>query len=153
MYKFVDDYPAMRKELLDENGNFLPHMKFFVNGREAVYLPDKFDTEMKPEDKIDIFPPWAAVNADHCPRDARDPVFSAQGVFAGNGRDAGWMRISSVRRVERDAWRSMEPFRIGSLSVGQTRLTIEIEDHLVEPFMIQLAKKTLRAGVYGEMGD
>lgn len=40
----------------------------------------------------------------------------------------------------------MEPFRIGSLSVGQTRLTIEIEDHLVEPFMEQFGKKTLRAG-------
>jgi hypothetical protein len=40
----------------------------------------------------------------------------------------------------------MEPFRIGSLSVGQTRLTIEIEDHLVEPFLAQFGKKTLRAG-------
>lgn len=57
VHKFVNDYPAMRKELLDENGNFLPHMKFFVNGREAVYLPDKFETEMQPDDKIDIFPP------------------------------------------------------------------------------------------------
>lgn len=40
----------------------------------------------------------------------------------------------------------MEPFRLGSLSVGQTRLTIEIEDHLVEPFLAQFGKKTLRAG-------
>lgn len=40
----------------------------------------------------------------------------------------------------------MEPFRLGSLSVGQTRLTIEIEDHLVEPFFVQFGKKTLRAG-------
>ena len=51
-------------------------------------------------------------------------------------RGEGW----SVR-LER-----MEPFRIGSLSVGQTRLTIEIEDHLVEPFLVQFGKKTLRAG-------
>jgi MoaD family protein len=54
---FVSDYPAMRKELLDTNENFLPHMKFFINGREAVYLPDKFDTVIQPEDKVDIFPP------------------------------------------------------------------------------------------------
>jgi hypothetical protein len=40
----------------------------------------------------------------------------------------------------------MEPFRLGSLSVGQTRLDIEIEDELVEPFMQQFSKKTLRAG-------
>lgn len=51
-------------------------------------------------------------------------------------RAEGW----SVR-LER-----MEPFRLGSLSVGQTRLTIEIEDHLVEPFLVQFGKKTLRAG-------
>ena len=47
----------MRKELLDENDNFLSHMKFFINGREAVYLPDKFDTIIQPNDKVDIFPP------------------------------------------------------------------------------------------------
>lgn len=57
VHMFVEGYPAMRKELLDENGNFLPHMKFFINGREAVYLTDKFDTVIQSADKIDIFPP------------------------------------------------------------------------------------------------
>lgn len=54
---FVNDYPAMRRELLDNDEQFLPHMKFFINGREAVYLPDKFDTVIQPNDKVDIFPP------------------------------------------------------------------------------------------------
>ena len=40
----------------------------------------------------------------------------------------------------------MEPFQLGSLSVGQTRLDIEIEDHLVDDFMEVFGKKTLRAG-------
>jgi len=40
----------------------------------------------------------------------------------------------------------MEPFRLGSLAVGQTRLTIEIEDHLAEDFLARFGKKTLRAG-------
>jgi len=40
----------------------------------------------------------------------------------------------------------MEPFRLGSLEVGQTRLDIEIEDQLADEFMQQFAKKTLRAG-------
>jgi hypothetical protein len=40
----------------------------------------------------------------------------------------------------------MEPFRLGSLVVGQTRLDIEVEDHLADEFMNQFAKKTLRAG-------
>jgi len=54
---FVKDYPAMRRELLDADEHFLPHMKFFINGREAIYLPDKMDTVIQPEDKVDIFPP------------------------------------------------------------------------------------------------
>ena len=54
---FVKDYPAMRRELLDVNGQFLPHMKFFINGREAPYLPGKMETVIQPDDKVDIFPP------------------------------------------------------------------------------------------------
>lgn len=52
--------------------------------------------------------------------------------------------------VRAEGWKvtleRMEPFRLGSLEVGQTRLTIEIEDHLVEEFLTQFGKKTLRAG-------
>jgi hypothetical protein len=40
----------------------------------------------------------------------------------------------------------MEPFRLGSLSVGQTRLEMKIEDNLVNDFMERFGKKTLRAG-------
>jgi hypothetical protein len=40
----------------------------------------------------------------------------------------------------------MEPFRLGSLSVGQTRLEIDIEDDLVDDFIERFGKKTLRAG-------
>ena len=40
----------------------------------------------------------------------------------------------------------IEPFRIGSLEVGQSRLDIEIEDHLVDDFMEVFGQKTLRAG-------
>ncbi len=54
---FVKDYPAMRRELLDENEQFLPHMKFFINGRQAEYLPDKMETVLGSDDKVDIFPP------------------------------------------------------------------------------------------------
>jgi len=40
----------------------------------------------------------------------------------------------------------MEPFRLGSLSVGQTRLEIQIDDDRVDDFIEQFGKKTLRAG-------
>jgi molybdopterin synthase sulfur carrier subunit len=51
------DYPALRAELLDAQNRFQRHMKMFINGREAVYLDQQFDTIIKPSDKIDIFPP------------------------------------------------------------------------------------------------
>ena len=50
-------YPALRTELLDAQNRFQRHMKMFINGREAVYLEDKFETIINPDDKIDIFPP------------------------------------------------------------------------------------------------
>lgn len=40
----------------------------------------------------------------------------------------------------------MEPFRIGSLAIGQTRLMMDMEDHVVDSFLAQFGKKTLRAG-------
>lgn len=53
-------------------------------------------------------------------------------------------------RVEGPGWKAdlvkMEPFRIGSLSVGQTRIILEIEDRLADDFMERFALKTLRAG-------
>ena len=53
----IVDYPALRPELLDENNKFYDHMKFFINGREAVYLENKMNTVIQPDDKVDIFPP------------------------------------------------------------------------------------------------
>lgn len=50
-------HPALRDELLDAENRFQRHMKMFINGREAVYMEDEFDTIIKPTDKIDVFPP------------------------------------------------------------------------------------------------
>ena len=51
-------------------------------------------------------------------------------------RGAGW-----IVQLER-----MEPFRLGSLEVGQTRLTMELNDEVAEDFLARFAMKTLRAG-------
>lgn len=40
----------------------------------------------------------------------------------------------------------MEPFRLFSISVGQTRMIVEMEDHVVDDFTERFRKKTLRAG-------
>jgi hypothetical protein len=59
-------------------------------------------------------------------------------------------RAVSENRIEGPGWRAelerMEPFRIGSLSVGQTRVILEIEDQIADEFMERFALKTLRAG-------
>ena len=51
------EYPALHAELLDAQNRFQQHMKMFINGREAVYMEDKFNTIIQPTDKIDVFPP------------------------------------------------------------------------------------------------
>ena len=57
---------------------------------------------------------------------------------------------TSEHKVEGPGWQAelerMEPFRIGSLAVGQTRLILEIADHLADDFMERFELKTLRAG-------
>jgi len=49
-----------------------------------------------------------------------------------------------------DGWKveleRMEPYRIASIVVGQTRLTIELEDRVAADFQERFFKKTLRAG-------
>lgn len=53
----IEQYPDLRDELVDENNIFHSHMKMFINGREVVYLENKFDCVMQSSDKVDIFPP------------------------------------------------------------------------------------------------
>jgi molybdopterin synthase sulfur carrier subunit len=53
----VAAYPALRPELLDGKGELQSHIKFFVNGREVIYLERKLDTVIQPDDVITIFPP------------------------------------------------------------------------------------------------
>jgi len=56
----------------------------------------------------------------------------------------------SEDRVEGSGWSvrltRMEPFRLGSLSVGQTCLEIEIEEIQADEFMERFSMKTMRAG-------
>ena len=58
--------------------------------------------------------------------------------------------LVSENLITGDGWsvhlERMEPFRIGSLVVGQTRLIMALEDHISEEFQERFLKKTLRAG-------
>ena len=50
-------FPAMRREMLDENGQLYSHVHIFVNGRDACYLGNGMETVIKAEDTLNIFPP------------------------------------------------------------------------------------------------
>lgn len=49
-------FPEMAEILLDDNGQLYRHVHLFVNGRDAPFLENALDTQIKPDDKVDIFP-------------------------------------------------------------------------------------------------
>ena len=52
----IAKFPAMKKELLNENGRLYGHVHFFVNGRDIQFTEDDFETRIMPEDEISVFP-------------------------------------------------------------------------------------------------
>ena len=52
----IATFPALRHELLDENGQLYGHVHVFVNGRDAPRLEQALDTILQPEDVISVFP-------------------------------------------------------------------------------------------------
>ena len=50
-------FPAMRREMLGENGQLYSHVHIFVNGRDACYLDKGLDYSLQAEDTLNIFPP------------------------------------------------------------------------------------------------
>ncbi len=55
--EIVRQYPALREQLIDAEGNLQGHIHVFVNGRDVYYLEQEHKTPLQAEDKIDIFPP------------------------------------------------------------------------------------------------
>jgi len=54
--QIVQAYPAMRRELLDQNGRLYGHVHVLVNGRDAPYLEQALDTPLDPDDTVNVFP-------------------------------------------------------------------------------------------------
>ena len=52
----LEKFPAMKKELLDENGRLFGHVHFFINGRDVRFLKDDLETRIQPDDVINVFP-------------------------------------------------------------------------------------------------
>ena len=49
-------YPAMRSELLDDEGQLLGHVHVLVNGRDVPYLENTLNSVIHIDDTISIFP-------------------------------------------------------------------------------------------------
>jgi len=52
----VERFPAMKRELLDDQGKLYGHVHVFVNGRDAPYLGHTTETVLQTTDRVDIFP-------------------------------------------------------------------------------------------------
>ena len=59
MLQIVDQYPALRKDWLDENACLHAHVHVFIDGNEVGTLPEGLDTLLEPENVLDFFPPVA----------------------------------------------------------------------------------------------
>jgi molybdopterin synthase sulfur carrier subunit len=49
-------YPVLQQKLLDEKGHLHNYVHYFINGRDVRYLDMGMDTQLTPEDIINIFP-------------------------------------------------------------------------------------------------
>ena len=56
IYRVVDRYPDLRRELLDEKGDLYTHVHILLNGRDSPFLENKFDAELGKDDVISVFP-------------------------------------------------------------------------------------------------
>jgi molybdopterin synthase sulfur carrier subunit len=54
--QLIDAFPRLRAELLDETGKLHGHVHFFINGRDVQFTDAGFETEITPDDVINIFP-------------------------------------------------------------------------------------------------
>ena len=56
MDEIIQFYPALQKELFDDEGELLGYVHIIVNGRDVQFLENAFETPLTPEDSISIFP-------------------------------------------------------------------------------------------------
>lgn len=54
--KMIEMYPALRKELLDPEGNLHGHVHFFINGRDVQFDDRAWDKRILPDDVVTVFP-------------------------------------------------------------------------------------------------
>jgi molybdopterin synthase sulfur carrier subunit len=49
-------FPAMKKELMNEDGRLFGHVHFFINGRDVQFTENDLETHIQAGDVINVFP-------------------------------------------------------------------------------------------------
>ena len=52
----IEKFPPMKKELLNQEGRMYGHVHFFINGRDVQFMDDQFQTKIRHEDTVNVFP-------------------------------------------------------------------------------------------------
>lgn len=52
----IAKYPALKKELFQEDGRLYGHVHVFINGRDVQFYDEGLDVKIYPEDVVSIFP-------------------------------------------------------------------------------------------------
>jgi molybdopterin synthase sulfur carrier subunit len=52
----TERFPLMKKELVNAEGKMYGHVHFFINGRDVQFLDDGFQTQLMPDDVVNVFP-------------------------------------------------------------------------------------------------
>jgi len=52
----LERFPLLRAELLNDQGELYGHVHFFINGRDVPRLENVMETQIGPEDTVNIFP-------------------------------------------------------------------------------------------------
>lgn len=144
----ISQYPLLRRELLTQEGILYPHVHVFVNGRDAPYLEEAMATNLQPTDKIDIFPAVGGggkVQANLVRDVCGIPLWLLETYL----QDLGGQK-EGAGFVTGENWQAhltqMEDYRVGSLSVGQVRITLDGAPDALKKLEPGLEKKLLRAG-------
>lgn len=54
--EIIRRYPALAREMFDEDGNLYSHVRVIINGRDLSFVDDNLEARVSSADTISIFP-------------------------------------------------------------------------------------------------
>lgn len=150
LVELFDRFPELRARLLDADGALSQHVHVFVNGRDAPYLADGFETVLTSEDRLDIFPAVGGGVDDGTAPPRFSVTVTAIPIWllreyleelGGASRDGAIHGDGWVARLTQ-----IDDYQIGSLRVGRVRLDLDGNAEVVEAIRPAIEKRLVRGG-------